>query len=157
MLGGRALPIIFIPVSLGAAYLFETRFKRDLKYIFLFFLILFAFTLIHASFSYTTTIFFLTGESYTAENFIINHYDWTKPSSILADYYVTDYFQSKLTIGAYHFTSNPAMINEVDTIFYTVGLGLNMRNFNYIIEKIINEERLDVVYNNCFSIEATKS
>jgi hypothetical protein len=49
------------------------------------------------------------------------------------------------------------MIKEVNTIFCTVTLGLQMRDFNYTIEKIIHEERLNVIYNSGSSIVATRS
>jgi hypothetical protein len=155
VLGSRAIPLAFIPISLGASYLFETRFKPYLKSFFLVLLILFSFIPLHAAF--TQSIYFSTRESYRAENFFVDHYNWTKRSFILADFWVADYFESKLTVKAYTFSRNPLMIKEVDTIFYTVGLGLDMRGLNYTIEKIINEERLNVVYSSGFSIVATRS
>jgi hypothetical protein len=155
ILGSRAIPLAFIPVSLGTSYLFETRFKPYLKSFFLVLLILFSFIPLHAAF--TKNIFFQTRESYRAENFFIDHYHWTERSFILAQFWVADYFESKQTVNAYFFSRDPLMISKVDTIFYTVGLGLEMRDLNYTIEKITNEERLNVVYSNGFSIVATKS
>lgn len=153
VLGSRAIPLAFIPVSLGASYLFGTRFKPYLKSFFLVLLILFSFISLHASFA--NEIFVRTKESYTAENFFIDH--WTNRSFTLANWWVADYFESKLTLRAYAFSRDPLMIKEVDTIFYTVTLGLQMRDFNYTIEKIINEERLNVVYSSGSSIVATRS
>jgi hypothetical protein len=98
-------------------------------------------------------IFFQTRESYRAENFFIDHYNWTKPNFILANFRVANYFESKLT-GNAHFSADPRTIKEVDTIFYTVGLGLQMQD-DYTIEKIINDERLNVIYSSGFSIVAT--
>lgn len=150
--GSRAISLAFIPVSLGASYLFETRFKPYLKSLFLVLLILFSFIPLHMAFN-PSDIFFQTRESYRAENFFIDHYNWTKPNFILANFRVANYFESKLT-GNAHFSADPRTIKEVDTIFYTVGLGLQMQD-DYTIEKIINDERLNVIYSSGFSIVAT--
>jgi hypothetical protein len=154
VLGSRAIPLAFIPVSLGASYLFETRFKLYFKSFFLVLLILFSVIPLHATF--TTNIAFQTRECYRAENFFIDHYNWTKRSFILAYFWVADYFESRLTVNAYPFSRNPLMISEVDTIFYTVGLGLDMRDY-YTIDKLINDERVNVVYSSGLSIVATRS
>jgi len=150
ILGSRAIPIAFIPISLGASYLFESRFRPYLKSLFLVLLILFLFAPLHMTF-FTQDIFFQTKEAYKAENFFIDHYNWTNPSLILANFRAINYFESKLTGNAY-FSANPLAIKEADTIFYTVGLGLPLSAYNYTIDRVIYEERLNVVYNNGFSI-----
>ena len=155
VLGSRAVPLAFISVSLGASYLFATRFKPYLKSLFLVLVILFSFISLHAAF--VKNVYFSTEESYGAENFFIDHHNWTKRSLILADFWVADYFTGKQTLNAYTFSRDPLMIKEVDTIFYTIGLGQDIYNFNYTIEKIINEERLNVVYSGGFSIVAKRS
>jgi hypothetical protein len=48
-------------------------------------------------------------------------------------------------------------INEYDSIVYTVGLGKNLLRYNYTTERILSEEKFNVVYNNGFSYIATKS
>jgi hypothetical protein len=161
VLGSRAIPIAFIPVSLGASYLFGTRLKPYLASLFLVLLILFSFIPLHASF--TQSIHFSTRESYTSENFFIDHYDWTKHSYILADFWVADYFESKIATEAYTFARepptfarDPQVIREVDTIFYTVGLGIDLHYVNYTIEETIYEEKLNVVYNSGSSIVTTR-
>ncbi len=153
ILGSRAIPLVFVPISLGAAYLFKSRAKPYAKSIFLILLILFTFIPVHVAYS-REFVFFQTEESYKAENFFVDHYGWTKHSSIVADKWVTDYLQGKV-IGNASF-NNPEEIKEVNAIFYTIGLGLTMSSFNYTIERAISEERLNVVYDNGYSIVASK-
>ena len=154
ILGARAIPIAFIPVSLGAAYLFESRFRPYFKYIFLVLLILFSFIPLHLSF--INEIQFQTREAYLAENFFINYYDGEKPSVTLANYWVTTYLQSEMSAETY-FSLDPRTVKEADTIFYSVGLGKDFLGQNYTIERLLQEERLNVVYNNNFSYIAIKA
>jgi hypothetical protein len=150
--GSRAIPLAFIPVSLGAAYLLESRFRTHFKYIFsvllIVLLILFPFIPLHQSFA--TSIGFQTREAYRAENFFIDYYNWTKPSFILANMRVETYLMPKLS-GAAYFSYEPRNANKADTIFYTVGLCKDFLGENYTIASLFQEERLNVVYNNGFS------
>jgi len=155
ILGSRSIPIAFIPTSLGAAYLFESRLRPYLKSFFLVLLILFLFSPLRLTF-YKNDVMFQTREAYIAENFLIDHYDWANYHLVLANFRVVTYFESKLTGNAY-FSSKFQKIEEADTIFYTVGLGLYLSKYNYTIERIIHEERLNVMYNNGFSMVITKS
>ena len=155
ILGSRSIPIALIPTSLGGAYLFESRFRPYLKSLFLVLLILFLSIPLHATFS-KGDVMFQTREAYIAENFFIDHYDWANYHLVLANFRVVTYFESKLTGNAY-FSSKFQTIKEADTIFYTVGLGLYLSKYNYTIERIIYEERLNVMYNNGFSMVITRS
>jgi hypothetical protein len=154
VLGSRTIPIAFIPFSLGAAYLFESRFRPYLKAIFLVLLILSSSIPLHSTFS-KNDVMFQTREAYIAENFFIDHYNWTNYHLVFANYRVVNYLESKLTDYA-HLTWRFKMINETDTIFYTVGLGLYLSRYNYTIKRVISEERLNVLYNNGFSILGIK-
>jgi len=154
VLGSRAIPIAFIPFSLGAAYLFESRFRPYLISLFLVLLILFSFIPLHLSFM--PDIQFQTREAYRAENFFIDYYNWEKPSSILANFRVLTYLESKLSVESY-FSPDPRTVKEVDTIFYTVGLGRDFLGENYTMERLFQEERLNEVYNNGFSYMAIKA
>jgi len=157
-LGSRAIIIAFIPVSLGAAWLFESKFRPYFKYIFsvllIVLLILFSFIPLHQSF--TNSIHFQTLEAYRADNFFIEYYNWEKPSSIFADFRVITYLQSKLSVYTY-FTPYLQTGKEADTIFYTVGVGKYLLRKNYTMERMFCEERLNVVYNNGFSYIAIKA
>ncbi|MFX1508461.1 MAG: hypothetical protein ACFFDC_20465, partial [Promethearchaeota archaeon] len=153
LLGMRALPIVAIPVSLGASYLFESRFRQYLKPLFFVLLILFLSIPLHQSFQ--RDIQFQTREAYIAENFFISNYTWTKPSIILAHFRVVKYFQPRLTVSAY-FSASQESVEEADSIFYTIGLGRHFLLKNYTLERMFCEERPNLVYNNAFSYIAIK-
>jgi len=91
-LGSRAIPLIFIPISLGSLCLLRSRFRPFVKSIFLVLLILFAFVPLHGTFG-ASQIMFQTKGDYQTENFFLSHYDLTHPSLILAHYRVITYLQ----------------------------------------------------------------
>jgi hypothetical protein len=163
-LGLRAIQVLFIPVSLGAACLFETRFRSYLKGLFLVLLILFVFVPIHNSYNSFSGSFvpFQTKEASNAEHFLMDHYDWTNPSLILAHSPVGVYLLSSLDAkqikAAFEdeFSHLFPRLKEYDCILYTVGLGNNFLGYNYTTEGIAYEEKLNVVYNNGFSQIAIK-
>jgi hypothetical protein len=151
VLGSRAISLAFLPISLGAVYLFGTRLRPYLTSVILVLLILFPFIQFHSTFA----SIFQTKEEYAADNFLIGSHNWTEPGLILADYRAITYLAAIQGSDAY---SRPAgVINEVDTIFYTIPLGKELLNFNYSIEKIVREEKLDTIYNNGFSYVTTRS
>lgn len=159
VLGSRAFPIFFIPVSLGASYIFESRFRSYMKWVFLVLLVLFAFVPLHTSF-YDSQIMFQTEEAYQAENFMIDHYNWTHPSLILAHFRVVTYLRAKQPSIAYFETDFSTLfprLKDYDSIVYTIGLGKNLLRYNHTTEKILHEEKLNVIYNNDFSYIAIKS
>jgi hypothetical protein len=160
VLGSRAIPLVFIPTSLGAAYLLESRFRPYVKFLFLILLILFVFIPLHGSF-YDSQIIFQTKEAYQTENFMIHNYNWTNPSLILAHYRVITYLQTKQPSLA-NFEDDVysplfPRLKDYDTIVYTVGLGKNLLRYNYTTERILREEKLNMIYNNGFSYVSTKS
>jgi hypothetical protein len=158
-LGSRAIPIAFIPISLGAAYLLESKFGPYLKGIFLFLLILFPFIPLHGSF-YDSQIMFQTKEAYYAENFMIEQYNWANPGLILAHYRVITYLQTKQpSLASFEDDAYSPLfprLKEYDTIVYTVGLGKNLLRHNYTTERILHEEMLNTIYNNGLSYIATR-
>jgi hypothetical protein len=159
-LGSRAIPLIFIPISLGASYLLKTRFRPYVISIFLVLLILFVFVPLHGTFG-GSQIFFQTKVDYQTENFLVNHYNWTNPSLILAHYRVITYLRTKQP-SLVHFEDDVysplfPRIKEYDCIVYTVGLDINLLRYNYTTDSILREEKLNVVYNSGFSYIATKS
>lgn len=159
VLGSRAIPVVFVPVSLGASYLFESRFRPYLKHLFLVLLILFLFIPLHVSF-YDSQIMFQTKEAYQAENFMIDHYNWTNPNFILAHRRVVTYLKTRQPYVARFesdFSTLFPRLKDYDTIVYTVGLGKNLLRHNYTTERIFHEEKLNVIYDNSFSYIATKS
>lgn len=157
-LGQRAFPLIFIPLSFGVSYLFESRFRPFLKCLFLVLLMLFLFVPLHLSFYSTDAhdIQFQTNEAYKAENFLVSHYNWNSFSVILADFRVNTYLESKTT-GNTSFTDDAMKSNETDAIFYNIGLGLYLSDDNLTMEKILYEKKLDVTYQNGLSSIAIRS
>jgi hypothetical protein len=157
-LGQRAFPLIFIPLSLGVSYLFESRFRPFLKCLFLVLLMLFLFVPLHSSFYGTEAhdIQFQTNEAYKAENFLVSHYNWSSLSLILADFRVNTYLEAKTT-GNTYFTDDATKFNETDAIFYNIGLGLYFSDYNLTMEKILYDEKLDVTYQDGLSSIAIRS
>lgn len=158
-LGSRAIPIVFVPLSLGALYLFESRFRPHMTSLFLVLLMLFVFVPLHTSFD-NSQIMYQTKEAYQTENFMIDHYNWTPPSFILAHVRVMTYLQTKQPSVAYFeddvYSPLFPRIREYDAIVYTVGLGINLLRYNYTTERILREEKLNVVYSDGFSYIARK-
>lgn len=159
-LGSRAIPIVFIPISLGASYLLKSRFRSYVISLFLVLLILFVFVPLHGTFS-TSQVMFQTKEAYQTENFLIDHYKWTNPSLILAHFRVITYLKTKQPSLVYFeddvYSTLFPRIKEYDCIVYTVGLGINLLRYNYTTARILLEGKLNVIYNNGFSYIAIKS
>jgi hypothetical protein len=157
-LGWRALPVAFIPISLGAAYLFKSKFKPFFKYLFsvliVVLLILFAFVPLHLSFN--LDVQFQTQEAYRAENFVLNHYNWTLHNLFLSNNRVITYLQAKLSTYYPYFGSDPATIQDAGTVFYTIGLGNQLAN-NSVMQDLFTKEKLDMQYNNGFSYLTIKA
>jgi len=147
LLGWRAIPVAFIPISSGSAYLFQSRFRPYLKCLILVLLVLFSFIPLHLSF-FSGDIHFQTREAYIAENFFIDHYNWTKRSFILANFRVRDYLEMKMVGNASYFSTDAETFKEVDTIVHTIALERVFISLNYTVERIINEEKLNLVYDN---------
>ncbi len=166
VLGARAIPLAFIPVSIGAAYLFETKLKKFLTAIFLVLLILLVFMPLHGSFLKGID-FSQTDDAYKAENFMLDKYNWTNGGTILTHGPVSDYILSKLeleeTIGTFierDDTTNFARFYQYSGILYTTGLGQRlsyaMAGENYTIYKAINSTNYNVLYNNGISLILVK-
>lgn len=160
LLGSRTLPVAFIAVSLGASYLFESKFRPYLVGLFLVLLILFVSIPIHLSF-YSSQTMFQTREAYLAENFFIDRYNWTNPSLVFAQKRVVTYIQARQTnVGAkFEWDSSVffLMLREYDSIVYTVGLGDSLVGYNYTSESVFQQEKLNMIYDNGFSHIELKS
>jgi hypothetical protein len=151
VLGSRAISLAFLPISLGAVYLFGTRLRPYLACVILVLLILFPSIPFHSTF----TSIFQTEEEYAADNFLISSHNWTKPGLILADYRAITYLESIQASDAY--SPLIRVIKEADTIFCTIALGKELLYFNYSMEKIVYEKKLNTIYTNGFSYVATRS
>jgi hypothetical protein len=160
ILGSRAIPLTFIPVSLGASYFLQGKFRKPLMFLFLILIILFTFIPLHSSF-YDSQIMFQTEEAYKMENFMIERYNWTRSDVILAHVRVITYLRAKQpsNVDFENDVSDPLFprIKEYDSIVYTVGLGKNLLKHNYTSERILREEKLNMIYNNGLSYIAVKA
>jgi len=162
-LGSRAIPIAFIPISLGAVYLFESRFRLYVASFFLILLMLFAFIPLHLSF-YNSRIFFQTKEAYTTANFIIEKYPWNLASIVLSDASAASYISPQIqghteidtAFSARFLTSN---ITTYDCIIYSVGLEKTLQSSNVSLEETSQRilDGFNVIYNSGLSYIAEKS
>jgi hypothetical protein len=153
-LGYRALAVVFIPFSLGAAFLCKGRFRLYISGVFLVLLMLFLFIPLHNSFN--TEITFQTREAYIADNFFLDHYNWQNPGPVVSDYRTNTYLESKLSVYVY---INP-WLNAGDTVnglLYTPQfVGLNLGNYSSM-ESLSQGEKLSLVYNDGSSYVLIKS
>ena len=157
-LGTRAISLAFIPVSLGAAFLFEKASRPFLKHIFVVLIVvllaLFSFIPLHQSFNSATL--FQTQETYRAANFLIDYSDWEETNQTLSYHSVNSYFEAKLSYYKV-FTAYLQDVKDPDIVFYTVGLGKELLSQNYTVEQIFFGGRRNLVYTNGFSSIATKA
>ena len=162
-LGTRAIPVAFIPISLGAAYLFESKIGRYMKCLFLILLALSVLITLHASF-YDSEIMFQTREAYATENFMINKYDWNATSLILSHvstkyYILTQINGNALIADDASISFHGLNIETYDCIIYEVGLAKTFQKNNVSTEEAsrLILDRFNVIYNSGFSYIAKKS
>ena len=161
-LGLRAIPLAFIPISLGASYLFESKLRPYLNCFFLILLSLFAFVPLHTSFTYLPYMF-QTKEAYTTANFMIEKYDWNRYSTILADagpkWYISPQVEGNSIIEtdiSQIFSSSD--IETYECMIYSVGLGKSLLRYNVSEEETsrVILDRFNVIYNSGLSYIAEK-
>jgi hypothetical protein len=152
-LGSRAIAIAFIPISLGACALYESKYRKYVTGIFLVLLLLFTFVPMRLTF-FKEGLFFQMRESYQAANFIVDNYNWTEHSLVLADYRTTDYLANRI-VGNADFSTypDPLQLQSVNLMFYTIGLGINMDEwYNYSVRETLEDNTLNVFYDNGHSL-----
>lgn len=146
-----------MPVALGVVWLFEKKIHKIAKNLFhlllIISLILFMFIPMHLSFN--NAVQYQTQEAYKAENFFIEHTNWAKLPYIFAYSSLTPYIQAKVGIDT-HITPYVEEGKYADIIMYTVGLGKDMSLQNYTFQRFVQEESLNIFYNNGFSFVAVK-
>jgi hypothetical protein len=147
-IGYRTFPLLFLPVSLGAVYLYYGKLRPYLTGIFLVLLVFVAFIPLHNSFT-NYPILFQTKEEQATSKFLIEKYDWASPSEILMDTSMWSYIFPQVNgdteivyESSTHYTLN---ITYYDCIVYTIGLGIALNNTNIFSSQILNGS--DVVYN----------
>jgi len=151
----RSYFLICIPVSLGASYLCEGKFKKYLKTIFLVLLVLFTFTLMHQTF-YDQQIFFQTKAEYQCANFMIEDINWTTPTSILSHFRVEQYLIGKIPSDIVRFGDDtslgkfPENITDYTYVVYTIGLAKSFLAANSSVEESFREfevNHFNLIYN----------
>jgi hypothetical protein len=153
-LSNRAYFLIFIPVSLGASYLCEGKFKKFFKPVFLVLLVLFTFNLVSQTF-YDREIFFQTREEYKCANFLIDNINWNASSKMLSTFRFAEYLRTKSSSEAVIFwddTSRNYITNftKCDCVVYTVGLAKRLLAANYSVEASFREfdiNHFNLIYN----------
>jgi hypothetical protein len=149
ILGSRAYPLILIPIALGSSYILEGKFRRVGIPLFLILLTLFTFTLIHST-SFDSQVNYQTKTDYLAENFFIDHYGFTNSALTLMHVRAMYYVQAKepsSNIEDDKYSLRFPRISEYEYIVYTVGLGINLLQYNYTVDSLNNEKNLNLVYN----------
>ncbi|MFB3888913.1 MAG: hypothetical protein ACE14S_05430 [Candidatus Bathyarchaeia archaeon] len=152
-LGSRAIPMAFIPVALGAAYLFESKYKRILGGIFCISLIFFVFVPMHASLG-DYPIFFQTKNEYETEHFILDKYDMNASTTILSEISVRSYLRPQVpenvelqSVISVLFKSQE--IGSIKCIVYDIGFEKALQKSDMPVENASREilSGFDVVYN----------
>jgi len=159
LLGSRAIPLAFIPVLFGVAYLYESKLKIPLIAFFSISLVLFISLPIHGSF-YDSQTMYQTQEAYQAENFMVNAFNWTHGGFILAHTRVVTYLAARQPSSATYESDYSRLFprfQDYDSILYTIGLGKNMLMYNTTIENLLQQGHVNLVYNNGFSLMTIKS
>jgi hypothetical protein len=147
-LGPRAIPLAFLPFALGIPFIFQTRFRKLLIAAFLILLVIFTSIPIHLSF-YNDTIQYQTMGSYTADNFLINHYNWAKPPLAFAEYFESQYLGNKMSNLA-RVSQDTEIINKSDIIVYDIALQNELKG-HFDIQNSLNVEKMDVIYDSSIS------
>ena len=142
-LGWRAVAVAFFPISLGAAFLFESKkIKRYVLGIFLVLIVLSVFVPIHQSLNPST---FQTKETYVAQNFFIDHYNFKKSDVVVADLASAAYIPQKLSIYEYI----PTSLNKgekADAVLFSPEFTGQLGNYG-TMENFSQEEGLNLMFN----------
>ena len=164
VLGLRAIPLAFIPIAFGGVVLFQSKFRRFIKYLVVIMLILVVFVPIHSSIINSYPLTFQTKEDIITADFMLEKYNWTSNSVVISDlgarWYLAPQIQGKTEIDTdlqpRYSLSN---ITQYDSIMYSVGLAERLNMSNIPVEPMSQQiiDRFDVVYNSGFSYIATKS
>ena len=160
VLGTRAWFALALPISLGAIYAIESRFKSFVKVFFLIMLILFVFVPVSESFI-DSQIFYQTEEVGYCLDFTLAHYNWTARSSLLAHYRQMTYLQamsaSSIDFGHDLTPSFPEYVSSFSTIVYTQGLAKNLFAYNYSIINLTDTQLYNKIYDSgqCYILTNT--
>jgi hypothetical protein len=162
-LGERALPLVFMPLSLGVAYLYESKYKKYISGIFLVLLIFAVGIPIHNAYS-NPPMFFQTKEDKTTTIFLINQYNWNTNRYILSDGVMRWYISPQVSNNfdqTFTAVFNSSKFYSYDCIIYTFVLikGIpNIQNGSTATDPISQQikEDFNVIYNSGSDYVATR-
>jgi hypothetical protein len=146
VLGSRAIPLAFIPISLGVSYFLKSKFRRYIISIFLILSVLAVSIPLHGSFS-EYPIIFQTRQEYTCEQFMLERYTWDLPTTILSDggpKFYLEYIAHERSQGS-TFPQNEIVsrefridprIEKYDCIIFNVGFEKAIQNFDFSLDRV---------------------
>jgi hypothetical protein len=132
----RAIPVSFLPISLGASALTK-KYSKVIKPIFLAFVILFTFVLIHDS-MYDRQVFVVTENEYKEANFLLDNLNYKRRNKILSHFRFMTYLRVREGDRLALFYDTSESIENVDYysyIIYSIGLGKTYLQNGYTIEE----------------------
>jgi hypothetical protein len=125
-LGSRGIPIFIIPLSLGVAYLYQTKLKKLTGLVFAVLLILSIFIIIHSSFADFPLMYIQTNQESNLDSFFLQNFNMTKNSRILSDVgpnaYLDPLIPSNVDIeNVYANPYNATTIGYYNSVIYSIG------------------------------------
>lgn len=149
-IGYRALPLLFLPISLGVLYLFCGKLKPYLSVILLVMLVFVTFIPVHNSFI-NYPIQFQTEEQRTASKFLIERFNWGSSRTIFTDVGPWSYIFPQVN-GSTNLRNSQLDPNfdvtDYDNVLYTLGLEMTL-NVSDSSPNMLNE--FDVIYDSGMS------
>jgi hypothetical protein len=152
ILGTRAIPLAFIPISLGVYSFAKGRTWAILRVLLLVCLVFFVFASIHQTFQLEPQ--FQTTESYQAENYLLRSYNWSNAvPNVLSQRVMTTYLVTFEQNANFYddYSQNYVFFNRYDIILYTPGLGESIQTQNLSLYNLTANSEFDLTYNNGYS------
>lgn len=150
-LGMRAVPLLFVPACLGAYYFFGRKNGVGLKFLFIILLICSISIPVHTTLS-NPPMMFQTNESYSAANFMIEWYNWSKYSTVLLDtgtlWYIYPQVASNTSLVNTYSPSYQSNLNGYDCIVYSLNLQNELQGANItVIQASVAFDSFSTIYN----------
>jgi len=151
-MSNRSFFLVCIPVSMGASYLCEGKYKKYFEAVFLLLLVFFTFVLINQSLS-DDQIFFQTKAEHQFANFMVDNINWSTPVSIFSNYRVQQYLVAKSSGGVVTFGDEgdqidfPEDLTNYNYVAYTLGLAKRLAATNCSVQELFDANHYNLVYN----------
>jgi hypothetical protein len=132
-LGMRAVPLLFVPACLGTYYFFGQKNGAGLKFLFIILLVCSISIPVHTALS-NPPMMFQTSDGYSAANFLIERYDWSKYHTVLLDtgtlWYIYPQVASNTSLVNTYSPSYQSNLNGYDCIVYSLSLQNELQGAN---------------------------